>query len=208
MLASAMIQRIKDIGYDNLTDQQILDYINEAYHEFCGREPWPFLEQESNLTVDGAGKITAPVILAVQTIVDTTNGYHLSPAKREDIVKAYPRVTTQTGPARFYMTIGDSFYLYPIPSGIVYKFLGLVDPADLTAGAAPIFNAKHHEILVYLALERAAIGEDDTALAADYRNTGERLIANARNDLWKKQFDSPDYMESTDWYDYSDWDIY
>ena len=92
MLVSTMIQKIKDYGFDGISDADLTQYINDSYHEFCGSEPWPFLEKTSALTIDGAGKITAPTdIQAIQSIVDTTYGTTLIPKRRDRFSLSSPQ---------------------------------------------------------------------------------------------------------------------
>jgi len=202
-----MMQEIKDIGYDNLTDATLLEYINDAYHEFCGSEPWPFLEKtDSSVTVDGVtGQITDPTdIRSVITIVDTTNGWKLRPVRRDQLTTGYPKELGKTGNGLFYYTVGNNYYIYPAPTGIAYVIDYLQNEPDLAGSDAPIFPAKHHRILIHLALEKAATGEDDTALAADYRAQYEQRYAKIRDDLWYKNYDETETIQ--DVYSSDDWD--
>lgn len=210
MLASAMIQELKDHGFDGISDATLLEFINDAYFGFCGREPWPFLEKTAPLTVSTTtGAITSPTDMrAIISIVDTTNGGVLTPQRRDVITNVFPKELTKAGNALYYYSVGDTFYLYPIPTGVSYTADYLQRPAALSTGDSPIFDANFHRYLVLGAARRCAVLTDDTELATDYRNQEEDYYQNMRNVLWRKQYDEPETILDVDGTDYFYWDAY
>lgn len=200
MLASAMIQEIKDHGFDGIADTTLLEFINDAYFEFCGREPWPFLEKSSILTVSAStGLVSSPTdIRSILALVDTTNGTTLTPQRRDVLIGVYARELAKTGNALYYYSLADSFYLFPAPTSGSYTALYLQRPAALSTGDSPIFDSNFHRYLVLGSCRRCAILTDDLELASDYRRQEEDYYQNMRVVLWRKQYDETDTILDVD----------
>lgn len=207
MLASEMIQEVKDHGFDGIADASILEFINDAYFIFCAKEPWPFLEKSSALTTDGAGKVTTPTdIRSILILVDTTNGNTLFPKRLDTLTQLFSKELAKTGNAIWYYFIGDSLYLFPIPTGVAYTARYLLRPTALATTDAPIFDSNFHRLLVMGANKRCAVITDDIELADYWAKEEDRYEQDIRNVLWRKQYDEPDTIQDVDYLDY--WDLY
>ena len=208
MLTSELVEDVRSFGFDDLQDEIILAHLNDAYFDVCSREAWPFLELTATLTVDPTtGEITSPSgIQAVINIVDTTNKVTMIPYRSDDFTQKYVGYLNDTGNAARYYTVGNSFFLHPIPSGNTYvaRYIAEPDPLTVSPDATPLLPTMHHRILTLGALARAAIAEDDAELSSFYTDAFERRINRMRQSVWMKQYDRTDVIEDLDWEDYAD----
>jgi len=96
--------------------------------------------------------------------------------------------------------------VWPIPGAtqtVTMKYIHW--PAELVAvdvEAAIILPSRYHRrVLVNGTVYKLYLMEDDPELAREFKNLYEEAIERMRSDLWKRQYDQPDYVHVLD-YDY------
>jgi hypothetical protein len=213
MTLEEMYQEMELFGFDDFSDDQKLTLLNEAYFDVVTREPWPFLETVTSLTVpSGTDKITnnAPTVTnsptdvnAVLSFIDTSNNIVMMP-ERGDVVEKNYRVTDSSETPYKYYFLGEELYIYPsVSMETVYRLYYTRTPVAATNNSNQFYiPERHHSIIVYGALVKAFLVNDDPQ-AAVYQNLFESRYQQMRNDLWIQQYDRPDRIhivsESADW---------
>lgn len=205
MTLNDMIEELQDHGFEDTTDTRLTAFLNDAYWDIASREPWPFLEASSSAitTTAGSADITEPTDFGqVISMVIDSNGVNLMPKRADWINKTFSGALTSQGIPSYYYFIGNQIKLYPVPDAtytITLQYLSV--PAALEAGSdTPILPARHHRTLVLGALVSAYNMEDDGEQADRFERQYEKRITMMRNDLWTRQLDQPDQMQ-TGWWD-------
>lgn len=200
-------------GFDDLDDDQKLLLLNESYFDIATREPWPFLEAVASITVPAAqSQITNNALVtgnvtnlnSVLSFIDTTNSITMTPERGDVIEKEYV-VSAYTGTPTKYYFVGDELLVYPPTDSVInYRLYYTKTPvAATTTSDTFLIPARHHSIIVYGALVKAFLVNDDPQSAV-FQNMFESRYQQMRADVWMNQYDRPDYIGViTDSYDWS-----
>ena len=167
--------------------------------------------RNDNNTLDNS--LTNPVLIpfttynvnSVLSFVDKSNDIIMTPERNDTIEKNY-RVLDPTGTPDRYYFVGEDLFLYPAVNGDTeYRLYFLQTPVATTTTldtAGFLMPARHHSIIVYGALVKAFLVNDDPQ-AAVFQNMYESRYQQMRNDLWMNQYDRTDRMhilsDSYDW---------
>lgn len=213
MTLDEMFDEMDLYGFEDFEDSQKLLLLNEAYFDIVTREPWPFLEATTTIVVpNGESQITnnsniSPQLTnvnAVLSFIDTTNGVVMMPERGDTIEKNYKVNNVNTYP-EFYYFVGEDMFIYPAADGqTTYRLFYTRTPvAATTSSDVFLIPARHHSIIVYGALVKAFLVNDDPQAAA-FQNMFESRYQQMRNDLWLNQYDRTDRIHVlTDGYDWS-----
>lgn len=208
MTIDDMFNELNLYGFDDLENSQKLLLLNEAYLDIATREPWPFLEKVVTVTQDGNdGVVDIPDndLGAVLSIIDMSGKLALSPERADVIEKNYLINSDNNTPTKYYF-VGNDIHLWPVPSsGRSLRIMYIREPEALTETSLEsdiLIPKRHHSIIVYGALVKAYLVNDDPQ-AATFQNMYETRYQQMRNDLWMKQYDRTDRIhvitESYDW---------
>lgn len=208
MTIDDMFNELNLYGFDDLENSQKLILLNEAYLDIATREPWPFLEKLVTVTQSGNdGTVTIPDndLGAVLSIIDMSGKLALSPERADVIEKNYLINSDNNTPTKYYF-VGNEINLWPVPSsGRTLRIMYIREPEPLTETtleADILIPKRHHSIIVYGALVKAFLVNDDPQ-SATFQNMYETRYQQMRNDLWMKQYDRTDRIhvitESYDW---------
>ena len=201
-------------GFDDFETSQKLTLLNEAYFDIVTREPWPFLEKVVTVTVpSGESKVTNNANVTVSaaqitdlnsvlSFIDTSQDIVVTP-ERADVIEKNYRLNDYSGDPRYYYFVGEDLYLYPNSTGSTYRLYYTRTPVAATNTSDTfLIPSRHHSIIVYGALIKAFLVNDDPQ-AAVYQNLFESRYQQMRNDLWMQQYDRPERMhilsDSYDW---------
>lgn len=143
---------------------------------------------------------------AVLSFTDLSNTIVLSAERGDTVEKNYTIVDTQNTPYLYYF-IGDDMFVYPETTGATqYRLYFLQTPVGATEDTdtgAYLIPSRHHSIIVYGALVKGFLVNDDPQAAA-FQNMFEQRYQQMRNDVWMNQYDRPDRIQVlTDSYDWS-----
>ena len=207
MTIDEMFTEMDLYGFEDFDDDAKLILINEAYFDIVTREAWPFMEGLTNIT-QSANDDTLNVpsnFQAVLSLVDSTNNIVLEP-ERNDVIEKNIRLNDTTGSPTKYYFVGDTLYLYPSGNtGATYRLYYIKSPSVLTTSSVPadiLIPVRHHSIIVYGALVKAFLVNDDPQ-AAVFQNMFESRYMQMRNDVWMRQYDRPERVhvitDSHDW---------
>jgi len=198
-------------GFDDLEDAQKLILLNESYFDVVTREPWPFLEALSTIVVpSGQSQITNNTLVvpnptnvnSVLSFIDTSNNIVMTPERVDVIEKAY-FLSLDTSISSVYYFLGDELMIYPASSGSTYRLLYTKTPVAATTTSDTFYiPSRHHSIIVYGALVKAFLVNDDPQ-ATVFQNLFEARYQQMRSDLWMNQYDRTDRVfvttDSMDW---------
>lgn len=213
MTLDEMYTMMELYGFDDFEDSQKLMLLNDAYLDVVTREPWPFMEKLVTFTVpSGAIKITnnsfsgSPSDLnSVFSFIDMTNFVVMVP-ERNDVIEKNYQVSNSTSLPHVYYFVGEDMFVYPPTHGdTLYRLYYACTPDPLTSSTTEeqiLVPKRHHNIIVYGALVKAFLVNDDPQ-AAVFQNMFESKYQQMRNDLWMNQYDRTDRMQiMTDSYDW------
>lgn len=231
MTLDEMYDEMELYGFEDFEDSQKLTLLNEAYFDVVTREPWPFLEKivqfvaPSGVTQITSGSsfkvrndnnrldnsLTNPVLIpyteykvnSVLSFVDQSNDVVMMP-ERNDVIEKNYRISNDTSlPSKYYF-VGDDLFVYPAVSGdTTYRLYFLQLPtAATTSSSTYLIPERHHSIIVYGALVKAFLVNDDPQ-ASLFQNMFEQRYQQMRADVWMNQYDRTDRIhvlsDSYDW---------
>lgn len=201
-------------GFDDFEDSQKLTLLNEAYFDIVTREPWPFLEALTTFTApSGTTQITnnsfsgSPSdVNAVLSFTDVTHNVIMVP-QRTDVIEKNYKINNLTTYPEFYYFINEDLFLFPAASGDTnYRLFYTKKPVaatDATDTGAWFIPERHHSVVLYGALVKAFLVNDDPQAAA-FQNMFEQRYQQMRNDAWMNQYDRTDRIHVlTDSYDWN-----
>ena len=211
MTLDDMYTEMELYGFDDLEDAQKLILLNESYFDIVTREPWPFLEALSTIVVpSGQEQITNNALVvpnptnvnSVLSFIDTSNNIVMTPERADVIEKSY-FLSLDTNVSSVYYFLGDELMVYPASSGSTYRLLYTKTPVAATTTSDTFYiPSRHHSIIVYGALVKAFLVNDDPQ-AAVFQNMFEARYQQMRNDLWMNQYDRTERVfvttDSMDW---------
>ena len=224
MLLQEMYDQMSLYGFDDFEDSNKLLLLNEAYYDIATREPWPFLEKQIDVTVpNGQSKVTNNNVTyqtstgtltsigdldSVLSFIDVSNRVVMVPERLDVIEKNYVVNNLNVFPERYYF-VNEEMMLYPEARGdtdylLTYlaKPVAIQDTGADTDSNSFLVPARHHSILVYGALVKAFLVNDDPQ-AAMFQNMFEQRYQQMRNNLWLNQYDRTDRIHVlTDSYDW------
>jgi hypothetical protein len=189
-------------GFDDFDNSQKLVLLNEAYFDIATREPWPFMEDVIEFVVPaGVGRVTNNRVAfmespsdvnSVLSFRDVTRGFALSPERSDIIEKNYDASASSS---ECYYFVGEDLFLYPASSGAskyrLYYIKSPVAATEETGSSVYLIPERHHSIIVYGALIKAFLVNDDPQ-AAVFQNMFEQRYQQMRNDAWMQQYDRTD----------------
>lgn len=143
---------------DILSDDQILQMLNESYVEITGLADWPFLHVEDQaIVLDGVFE-TSPVFRSIQSV--TIGDKRLRETTLDDIER-YEAPDDE--PFAYARIDANRYRVWPTPKGETYVHVRgvqtpnpLYDPSD-----EPVFDNEFHVVLAYAAASRALAEESD-----------------------------------------------
>ena len=207
MTIDEMFTEMDLYGFEDFDDDAKLILINEAYFDIVTREAWPFMEGLTNITQPANDDaLNVPTnFQAVLSLVDSTNNIVLEP-ERNDVIEKNIRIGLDSGNPTKYYFVGDTLYLYPSDNtGTTYRLYYIKSPSVLTTSSLPadiLIPVRHHSIIVYGALVKAFLVNDDPQ-AAVFQNMFESRYMQMRNDVWMRQYDRPERIhvitDAHDW---------
>lgn len=193
-----VISVLKDHGFDDYSDNQLLVIINEVQNDVCALEPWPFLEAVyTAATTAGFNNVGLPATTsAVLHMINTTTGDVIVPMRWDQIDKNYPNYLTQQGAPQFYYFQGEVAFWYPIPDTTYNMYGGVqLQPTQLTATSdAFTWPTRHLWVIVLGCLVHLYQMEDDANMSQYYQAAFDGRLTRAREDIWKLQYDRPDMI--------------
>ena len=206
MTIDQMFTEMDLYGFEDFDDDAKLILINESYFDIVTREAWPFMEGLATIT-QPSNDDTLNVPSNFQTVlslVDSQNNIVLEP-ERNDVIEKNIRLNADSGSPNKYYFVGDEVMVYPATTGsTTYRLYYTKTPvAAVTASTEFYLPARHHSIIVYGALVKAFLVNDDPQSGV-FQNMFESRYQQMRADVWMNQYDRPERIGViTDSYDWS-----
>lgn len=153
------LRRLTGILMDDiLSDDQILQMLNESYVEITGLADWPFLHVENSVTVTDGVFQTVPVFRSVQSVMSGDN--RLRETTLDDVERYYE---PDDDPFAYARIDSNRFRVWPTPkTNIQVTIRGVQTPDPLyDSSDEPVFDREFHVVLAYAAASRALAEESD-----------------------------------------------
>lgn len=191
MNGAAIIRAVRTatlVPVSQVSDQELLTWINEGYYRIASQSQWPWLEGQGemetvagqqayslstaivdDLDKDDGEEPPAPVPgtpLAVRRIVavyDAENRVRLRQWSPASAVDVYGGDWPSSSKATAFFVWAGSLYLIPVPSVSGTRYLVLLHkaPTALTSGTGPEFDSMFHSALVHYGEFRMWQREED-----------------------------------------------
>lgn len=201
----AILSVLNDHGFTDTSTTRKVEVINDTIYDICSREPWPFLEKSVTLTFNGSSgtPTNQPTdFRAVLTVINPSTGRAVKPERLDDFIEAYGSQLTSTGDPICWYWEADVLKVWPIPSStttLLVKYLANpTEVTDTSVESAIIIPKRHHRAIVLGAVYKLYDMEDDVELSSRFEQNYEKRLVTMRDDLWKKQYQVPDYIHDTD----------
>jgi hypothetical protein len=211
MTSAQFLDSLGDYGFADTGLNRKIEKIQAAVWDIESRKPWPFLEASMLLNYAGGSDTAsnAPTDLRQALRVrDMTTGRRLNPMRLDDADDAIGTELTLAGDPLFYYFEAGQLKVWPLPPAATGRLkLRYIKRSaaisDSSPEAAYLIPAQHHEAILFGALVRLYDMEDDVELAVRFQGLYEKRIAEMVDDVFKQQYDQPDYIRV---FDPDDWD--
>lgn len=141
-------------------------WINEAYHELCEEDRWPFIET----LVTGAAPLALTRARDVVSVVNTTDEQTLIPTTQRWVNESFATIPTDGLPRYWYAvhsaTDTITVKMAPAATGKTLSVVFYQHPADLTGTDDPVVPARWHHLILDGAVRRAYLDNDQAEQAA------------------------------------------
>lgn len=146
---------------------------------------------------------------SILSFIDTKNGVVMTPERADVVEKNYKVNNLNVYPDKYYF-VGEDLFVYPSVSGSTnYRMyflqtpVGAEDTGSDSDSDAYLLPARHHTLIVYGALIKAFLVNDDPQ-ATMFQNMFESRYQQMRADVWMNQYDRTERVHVlTDSYDWS-----
>jgi hypothetical protein len=163
---------------DIISNADLNIFINEAYLEICRESDWPFLRNQTTLTLSsGNADYALPAgvgenaIASIVALADDSNRRQLRPRSRYSTDDSPGPM--RTGHPLEYSCWRDYITFYPTPQvaeTLTFRFF--LEPVELSSDSdTPIIPAKFQSLVAYGASVRVLIREGDETERRTYYNT-------------------------------------
>jgi hypothetical protein len=155
------------------SDENIDAVVNESYQEIINLESWPFLVQETNVSVlAGATTFESPVGFSEVNSLSYSDSLSIQSRMRQTTLDEIDRLDqTVTGGPQLYARIdGTTFRFWPTPEeSIQFLLRGKIEVDNLTNDSSePIFAPQFHPVIAYRAAARILGEEGDDSGRSEF----------------------------------------
>lgn len=207
----ALISALGDHGFSDIGTTRQVAVLQDAIWDIESREPWPFLETSINLDFDGTSSVPSNFptdFRAALRLSDLSLQRRIRPIRLDDFEDNAATDYTMAGDPLFYYFQGGQLNVWPVPAAATarakLRYLKVSAAiTDTSAETAILIPKRHHNAVLYGALWQLYDMTDDAELAQRYQGHFEQRIASMSADVWKQQYDQPEYVHVID---PDDWD--
>lgn len=208
---------LSELGENGFTDTGLatkLNKIQATIWEIEGHKPWPFLEASINLNFAGSTDVASNLpsdFRASLRLKDLSTGRRVMPVRLDDFEDFVGTDHDRSGDPSIYYFEGGQLKVWPLPAAgnarLKLRYIRWSPEIDADTVEADILIPKqYHEAIIYGALHRLYLQEDDAELAAGFKALYDERLARMEEVLLQQQFDRPDHvhvLDEDDW-DYDD----
>ena len=185
------------IESDDVTDTELLVYLNNAYNEIAAAYRWPWLETSANITVVAGTQAYAQPADYLRTIaiVDASEKRKLERISSDLALEEWGGDFDQSDPAAYYFMYGTNINLVPIPSANgtnAYIHYYIKQPTLLSTGTdTPEWTDEFHHILADHASAEVWKREEDLQKSDSYRTSFLQGLARMADYYLNREEDKP-----------------
>lgn len=200
MDVSEIISRLDSIGFEDTSDEDKMDVINDTLWDVESRELWPFLEKIAQLDVT-AGGITFTDMptdyKSTRWLYDNKLKFLLIPERVMTIYDHYPNAS---GAPFAYYFVGNNIRIFPPAEATEtnrYHMGYQATQPELTTSSLEsdiLLPKRHHRIILLGALWRLYKNEDDPEQGNMFQQDYEARISQMRSDLFGRQYQRADQI--------------
>jgi len=178
-------------GFDYLSDTRQGYFINRAYQEMCAENDWPFLEDSTT----GTAPLTIADMRTVESVVNSTQSYRLSPLDPRNIMEEDDDLTTTGTPVYYYLSATTTLKVYPANTADTLSVRYYHVPPDLSDDAdTPEVPAAWRHLIVDGAAAYAYFDSDNPEMGREMLSLWAEGKARMADALLVQQHDQPDDM--------------
>jgi hypothetical protein len=180
-------------GFDYLSSTRLGYFVNEAYHELCDSEDWPFLITTATAQ-SGSSTVSLADLRSIESVFDTANKANVKPIDRRDLTEITTDLTTVGVPQWYYMLSDTTFKVYPVGGTLTVNYYKAA--TDLTGTDTPIIPTRWHRLIVDGACLRASKDADDYPDRTALQQAYDRDLTLMRATILNKNHDEPKFISS------------
>lgn len=210
MDVSEMIDDLGDHGFTDTSTVTKVRVLQDAIWEIEAMRPWPFLETEITLTFAGGSNSASNFpsnFKSALLLKDVGTNTALTPLEESDLERNGYDLASDGTPRVYYPSANVlKFWPQPAASDTV-RMRYLKSSPEITSSSVEadiLIPARHQRVIVLGALVRLYDMEDDPELAVRFQQHFENRMARLVEDVFRKQWDRPDYIrvDDADYWDY------
>lgn len=211
MDAQGMIDILEDHGFEDTSITRKVEVIQDAVWEIEAAEPWPFLEARASVATASDGSVTKPSDWrSTLNFFDGTKKVRIRNVREDDVRDYGEGDLSETGDPVAYYFVANTMYLWPNPGVTSGRFtLAYLRQSAAITETSPesafLIPKQYHRIIVYAALQKLYDMEDDPEMAARFGQLMADKLESMRTDMWKREWDRPDFVHVYD-FDSYDWE--
>lgn len=170
----AMVRLNTLVETDDVSDAELLKYINLGYQEIASLYRWPWLETSASINVTASTQsysLPADHLRSI-SIVDASEKRKLERISADLAFEEWGGDFDSADPANYYFVFGGSIYFVPTPAtteSAAYTHYYIKQPTLLSAGTdTPEWTDEFHLVLADYASARVWEREEDLEKASAY----------------------------------------
>lgn len=210
-LIADVLQDLDDFGFTDLDTTTKVAAIQSAIYDIESREAWPFLEASIDLTFDGTSGIPTnfptDTFRATLKVKNPNTGVRLRWMRLDDFEEFVGTSYTEGGDPVLYYFEGNTLKVWRIPAaGTTVRMKYIQTSAAINESSpdsAILIPKRYKRAILYGALIDLNDLDDDPDIAARNQQKFEAIIARMQAEVFRQQYDQPDYVHPTD---PDDWD--
>ncbi len=152
----AVVRLTTMVDSGEISDAQLLLWINEGIYDISQREDWPWLEAESTFATVAStasyalsGIASGEEIQIIRSLIRDAQGTPLLPIDHEQALVFWAD-DVESGTPKYFSVYRERFFLYPIPNAVETINVHYTKaPTELSAGSdSPAWLSTFHNVLV------------------------------------------------------------
>lgn len=206
MNVAALQTSLQAKGYGTGTAAVQIELLNSAYRTICGLHRWDWLTKQNSSITTVIGTRTYDLaaitdLLSVDAVHLEAGTNYIEPTYKPPLeLRDLAHSDRANGVPLHWTILAQDLQLWPSPDKVYTVTIDyIMDPPDLVAaGAGPVFDPTHHDVLVWGAAKELAYRERDWSAVAYAKQFYDTQLAQMERSYGIKQRQNPSHVRQSD----------
>jgi len=206
MNVSDIITELNQHGFSELPDSLKVNVINDTLWEIEAEEPWPFLENTTDLAFDGTNdyptNLPSDFKSVRNLVIRDSSPVTLDPITKQEYRDFYFQYPEATGTPHSYYVSNKTIHFVPIPPSTTTVRLDYIatQPAVTTSTleSAIYLPPRHHRLIVLGALAKLYMADDAIGYAQIALQMYRAKLELVKADILIEQWQRPKHITAVD----------